>query len=124
MIQLDTSFLIRALSSGTPEDRALRKWLKAGDSIGLSAIAWTEFQCGPVSVMAVEMARRLMGDPLPFTAEEASTAARLFNETGRRRGTLLDCMIASSAIIAGDSLATANRRDFDRFVSHGLILDP
>lgn len=44
VIHLDTSFLIRALVSGTPEDRTLRRWLAAGETIEMSSVAWTEFR--------------------------------------------------------------------------------
>jgi predicted nucleic acid-binding protein len=61
-----------------------------------------------------------VGEPLPFTAVEAERAATLFNETGRRRGSLVNCMIAAMAIEAGDRLATSNADDFARFVRLGL----
>ena len=122
MIQLDTSFLIRALVAGSAQDVSLRRMLRGGEDIGVSAIAWTEFQCGPVSAAAVDVARHLLGDPIAFTADDAATAAALFNETGRRRGTLIDCMIAASSINAGAVMATANPADFRRFERFGLAL--
>ena len=48
MFHLDTSFLIRALVAGSPQDVALRGWLQSGLPIGASVIAWTEFLCGPL----------------------------------------------------------------------------
>ena len=48
-VYLDTSFLIRALIRGTPEDRTLRLWLAAGRSVRISSIVWAEFLCGPLS---------------------------------------------------------------------------
>jgi len=120
VIQLDTSFLIRALLAGSDEDKALRQWLRRRESLTMSAIGWTEFVCGPVTPVAADAARRLVGEPLPFTAVESDRAAELFSETGRRRGSLVDCMIAATAIEAGDRLATSNSSDFSRFLRLGL----
>ena len=115
VIQLDTSFLIRASVAGSPEGDRMRQWLSRRETLAISAPAWTEFICGPLSPGVVDAARRLVGEPVPFTAVEAERAAALFNASGRRRGTLVDCMIAATAVEAGDKLATANPGDFSRF---------
>ena len=91
MIHLDTSFLVRALASGTPQDERLRAWIEGGESLGMSAGR---------------------GHP----------RAHLYNESGRRRGSLADCMIAAAAIRSGAPLATLNPRDFRRFLRAGLKL--
>lgn len=122
VIHLDTSFLIRALVRGSREDAALRAWLGKADGVAISALAWTEFLCGPVSSRGVELAVQLLGEPLPFAEAEATTAAMLFNESGRRRGSIIDCMIAAGAIEAGAMLATVNLRDFQRLTPLGLRL--
>jgi predicted nucleic acid-binding protein len=122
MIHLDASFLIRALAGGTPQDRKLRAWLAAGETLGMSAVAWAEFLCGPVEAADLELVGRVVHDRVTFGEPEAALAAHLFNESGRHRGSLADCMIAASAIRAGVPLATENPEDFRRFAGTGLRL--
>lgn len=122
MILLDTSFLIRALVAGSAQDRQLRRWLAAREPIGISSIAWAEFLCGPVEATVISAVTRVVTVRLAFDERAAVLAARLFNESGRRRGSLADCMIAATAIQVQAALATANRSDFSRFHSAGLEL--
>jgi predicted nucleic acid-binding protein len=122
MIHLDTGFLIRALVAGSPESEQMERWLGGGEPIRVSAVAWTEFLCGPVAESDVGRALTLLDNPVPQTGTEAIGAARLFQAGGRRRGSLLDCMIASTAIRAEAELATTNARDFLRFTGEGLRL--
>lgn len=122
MIHLDTSFLIRSLVADTPQDRKLREWLSAGQPLGISCIAWAEFLCGPVQTRHLRLALEIVPEPEAFGVPDAELAARLFNQSGRRRGTLTDCMIAASALRVGGSLATANADDFGQFVSSGLTV--
>lgn len=120
MIHLDTSFLIRALVHGSPQDQSLRRWLADGEILAMSAIAWTEFLCGPLEAKHAELARSFLSERVPFLENDAAVSARLFNESGRRRGSLVDCMIAATALRAGAVLATANPDDFRRFADAGL----
>ena len=83
-------------------------------------MSWAEFLCGPVEGGLVELAARLVGEPEPFTPDDCTATARLFNLGGRRRGSFTDCMIAAVAIRAGAALATSNRSDFARFAGAGL----
>lgn len=122
MIHLDTSFLIHALRPGSRQERLLLAWLSDEEALGMSAFAWTEFLCGPVSREIEEEALELLGEPVPFGRSTAETAAVLFNKGGRRRGSLGDCLVAAAAIDAAAQLATANPRDFERFVKEGLAL--
>jgi predicted nucleic acid-binding protein len=122
VIHLDTSFLIRALVAGTPQEARLLGWLAGPEAVAASAIAWAEFLCGPVSADVTALARTLLGDPVPLGVTAAERAARLFNEPGRRRGSLLDCLVAATALDAGARLATENPRDFSRFRAAGLEL--
>ena len=114
MIHVDTSFLIRALVADTTEDWRLRQWLGDDVPLAISALAWTEFLCGPLELVDAQAAAAILGEPVAVTVAHAERAAHLFNVSGRRRGTLMDCLIAACAIDAGAALATANPRDFAR----------
>ncbi|MDH3418489.1 MAG: PIN domain-containing protein [Gammaproteobacteria bacterium] len=120
MIHLDTSFLIRALVRGSNEDALLRTWLTAGESLGMSTVAWTEFLCGPVGREASDLAKRVVGRRVGFSEEHAEVAAELFNESGRRKGTLIDCMIAAAALADNAAIATSNATDFRRLRPGGV----
>ena len=122
MIHLDTSFLIRALAMGSPEDRKLRGWIGEGKILGMSTVAWVELLCGPLKQSEMEWATEIVGQRQDFTPEHAELAARLFNESGRRRGSLIDCMIAATALVADAPIATANAADFLRFKDFGLTM--
>jgi predicted nucleic acid-binding protein len=122
LILLDTSFLIRALVARSVQDRQLRHWLADKTPIGISSIAWAEFLCGPVRPAMIEVVRRFVTVRAVFDEDDAQLAAQLFNESGRRRGSLADCMIAATAIRARAALATANAADFRRFITAGLEL--
>ena len=86
----------------------------------MSSIAWAEVLCGPVEKTDISVAARIVSDRQPFTDEDAVLAARLFNISGRRRGTFIDCIIAAVALGVGASLATTNPEDFRRFEPAGL----
>jgi predicted nucleic acid-binding protein len=120
VIHLDTSFLIRALVPRSAQDRKLRKWLSEGASVGISAIGWAEFLCGPVERSHIALAARFLGEPVSFGAEDAELSARLFNLAGRRRGSLGDCMVAATALRLDAAVATANPLDFAKLEPAGL----
>ena len=122
MIHLDTSFLIRGLVRGSAEDRALRGWLRAGEPLGMSAVAWAELLCGPLDEAQRDMAEAIVSERVPFLEADSVLAAGLFNGSGRRRGSLMDCMIAAASMRASAPLATANVSDFQRLASGGLTL--
>ena len=122
MIHLDTSFLIPAIRPNTPESRRLDGWVGDGEAIVISAVAWAEFLCGPLSQGDLNAALQAVDRYLEFTEEQAAIAAHLFNATGRRRRMMVDCMIAAAAIADGAPLAIVNSGDFGRFTEHGLLL--
>jgi predicted nucleic acid-binding protein len=118
-VQIDTSFLVRAFVPDTPESMRMAAWLAAGRPVAISAIAWTEFLCGPLGDVDRADAVQMLGEPLPFVARHAELAARLFNLTGRRRSSLSDCLVAAVAIDAEAPLATTDA-GFARFAEAGL----
>ena len=123
MIHLDTNYLIGLPVKGSAAALDLDAWLAAGESFAASAIAWTEFLNGPVTPLAVSRAEAVLESRIiPFGQAEAVLAAELFNQTGRRRGSRFDCLIAATAILAQSEIATVNESDFIGFVPHGLKL--
>lgn len=113
-VHLDTSFLIRALRPGTRQDQMLRELLEESRELAMSSIAWAEFLCGPLNGRQLDIARRITPELIPFTDKDAALSAELFNESGRRRSSLTDCMIAATALRCNARLATANQADFKR----------
>jgi len=112
MIHLDTSFLIHALMPGTREDALLRTWLAAAETIVMGAVG-----LGRVPLWPAQQRRLGRGPavyrPVPdFNRDHAVATARLFIESGRRRGSLADCMIAAAALSDAASIATTNKADF------------
>lgn len=124
MIHLDTSCLIVALVRGSCQDCKLREWLRAGDPLGMSSVAWAEFLCGPVAGRHVELAARFVTKRLAFEEEDAAFAARLFQSVrlpARIVGGLHDCRCGDT-LRHEACLATNNPSDFGRFEAMGLTV--
>jgi predicted nucleic acid-binding protein len=123
MICLDANFLIGGVSESRPESRHLIAWAAAGETFCTAAPAWYEFLCGPVTPAQIEtMLAFLQGGIIPFAADQAQVAARLYNAAERPRRLRVDAMIAATAISHRAALATLNTADFKHFTSHGLEL--
>lgn len=121
MILLDTNYLIRVLVPRSEESRRVIKWIEEGEELLTSAVSWYEFVCGPVDDEGISIVSSLIeGRIIPFTGDQAVEAARLFNETGRKRHLRVDAMIASAAIVTNARLATENISDFEKFTPLGL----
>lgn len=86
----------------------------------MSTLAWAELLCGLGEPAEEALARRIVREHIPVSLEEANEAARLFKLTGQRSGTLLDCVVAASAISADSPLATAEPQEFQDLRAHGL----
>lgn len=122
MIHFDTNFLIQTTVAGSPAHAQFVGWASAQETVNVSSIAWAEFLCGPLDATAEALARQIFPNPEPFLSGDATLAATLFNQTGRRSRSLADCMIAAVAIRCGAKLATINAGDFQTLTQHGLVL--
>jgi predicted nucleic acid-binding protein len=123
MICLDTNYLILGLVPGSRESKDLIAWTQAGETLVAPMPAWYEFICGPVSAAQIATMRAFLHDLIPFDEPHAVEAARFFNAATRKRALRIDAMIAATALVAGASLATNNRADFEAFTAHGLVLE-
>lgn len=124
MIHLNTDYLVELVTAGSAGGVRVSEWLKAGKPVTTSAVAWSEFCNGPLSKAQKEAAFNVLDRTIAdFTWREAEEAARLFNLSGRRRGSHADCMIAAAAIISGRTLATMNKANFERLIPFGLMLE-
>jgi predicted nucleic acid-binding protein len=120
VIDLDANFLVDALTPENPQASVVAAWMASGEILGVSAVAWGEFLCGPLTSEVEAAARELLPEARPLDQVDAERAAELFNRTGRRSRSFADCCIAASAIRSGARLATGNYDDFKRMVPHGL----
>ena len=123
MVHLDTNCLVNIHS---PKSR-VRFWLleklRLGERVSCSALAWAEYLCGPLSREERELSWQLIeGSPAKFDGFVAQLGAQFFNATGRRRGSLADCLIAATAVSHNAVFMTMNERDFLPFESFGLKL--
>ena len=125
MIHLDTNLLIDLATVGSPHVTNIEKWLEAGETLGTSAIAWSEFCNGPHTKQQKDSVFAVLDrEVCEFTWQQAEQASRLFHYTGRRRGSHANCMIAACAILKNVPVATRNIADFEKFVPHRLQLLP
>jgi predicted nucleic acid-binding protein len=120
VVELDSNFLVAAFHTAGDQGEALRGWIRAGARVQTSAVAWSEYLCGPLEPGVLPLARKLLGSIDPFIEEDAELSSELFNRTGRRPRSHVDCMIAAHAIRRGAILATLNTGDFRRFEKFGL----
>jgi predicted nucleic acid-binding protein len=122
VVELDSNFLVAVLDAGSSQSEMFHTWTHQGVRIQISAIAWSEYLCGPLDAAVVPLARKLVNSVEAFTERDAELASELFDGTGRRSRSHVDCMIAAHAIRRGAALATSNIRDFRPFERFALKL--
>lgn len=124
-IHFDTNILISLTQAGSSAFLLVEREIPKRTPFQCSAISWAEFMTGPCKAEELSLALQILDEEIiPFTQEDAEVASRLYNDAGRKRGTKLDCMIAATAISHQASLATYNRKDFEKFIPYGLQLQP
>ncbi len=124
MIHLDTNVLIDLVTAYPPQVAIVKSWLEEEKVLTVSAVAWSEFLNGPHTLTQKDAVRAILqGGVRPFDEDHAEQASRLFHQTGRRRGSHADCMIAAAALCSREPVATRNIRDFERFIPYGLLLE-
>lgn len=122
LIHFDANFLVEISAERPAPARRVEDWLRGDFVIHVSSIVWSEFSCGPLLEHELKDARAMVKLIEPFIEDHAFLAAELFNLTGRRSRSLMDCMIAAHAIRSEAGLATLNLQDFRRFEKFGLRL--
>jgi predicted nucleic acid-binding protein len=122
VVELDSNFLVAVLDADGTQSEMLQSWARSGVRIQISAIAWSEYLGGPLDTAVVPLARKLVNNVESFTERDAELASELFNSTGRRTRSHVDCMIAAHAIRRDAILATLNIRDFRPFQKFALRL--
>lgn len=93
MIHLDTSFLIHALVPSTRADNRLRTWLRNGDALAISSIAWAEFLCGSIGSTEVDVVSGMFEEIAPYRRRFGADASPLQprGPTARNPRRLHDC---------------------------------
>jgi predicted nucleic acid-binding protein len=122
-IILDTNAMIALSDSKHVLFHIVEGAVKSGAQASTCSIAWHEYVRGPLLDKDRARALRIIENRIhSFGRKDAELAAKLFNQTGRRRGSTADCLIAAVAIRIQAECLTWNLEDFRLFVPHGLRL--
>ena len=113
--QVDTDFLVWAVSSSGKERRRLLRIASSASDLRISAVAWYEFARGPRTAEQLAVARSLFGDEGVIALSEhlAALAAEVFRALGSPRRRAADIAIGTTAAASGATLLTRNAREFE-----------
>ena len=113
-VHLDTSALIDALTGPRRSLDRLIGLAEEGHRLSISAIVLYEWLRGPRSHEELSAQEELFprSSAVPFGAEQATVAARLYGSAKRGRGREIDLAIAACALQDNATLWTLNRADF------------
>jgi predicted nucleic acid-binding protein len=119
---LDTNMLINLGDLGSNARGIILECLIADEPLSVSAVTWAEYLCGPLKSGEEGRCLTFLSRIEPVDASTAALAAHLFNATGKREHSMGDCILAATAILSNEALATENAETFEPFVAHGLII--
>jgi predicted nucleic acid-binding protein len=113
-VHVDTSALVDALTGPRRSLDALIGLAEAGHRLSLSSIVLYEWLRGPRTRQELAVQEDLFprDRAVPFGADQAVIAARLYGAIIRPRGREIDLAIAACALHDGATLWTLNRADF------------
>jgi predicted nucleic acid-binding protein len=114
IIHLDTSALVDALTGPRRSLEDLIELVGQGERLVLSTIVLYEWWRGPRTDDELTVQQELfpVETAVPFAAEQAEAAARLYRAVRRARGREVDLAIAACAMTSGAALWTLNPGDF------------
>jgi predicted nucleic acid-binding protein len=113
-VHVDTSALVDALTGPRRSLDVLIELAEEGHRLSVSAIVLYEWLRGPRTRQELAVQEDLFprARAVPFGAEQAVIAARLYGAVTRARGREIDLAVAACALHDGASLWTLNRADF------------
>lgn len=118
---LDTNTLIALSDPHHPLFSYVETGIKEGASCYTCSVAWHEYVRGPLLPEDRDRALRILEKRvMSLERQDAEFAAKLFNSSGRRRGSTADCLIAAVALRLDAECVTWNTDDFCPFLEHGL----
>ncbi|MBS7626332.1 type II toxin-antitoxin system VapC family toxin [Candidatus Bathyarchaeota archaeon] len=129
MVCLDTSFLIELIRRNPEAERKLKEYISAGAKISTTPITACELFKGAYrtgrgeNIVKVRKILSLL-EVLDFSIGACEMYGKIVNELSLKGSPIgdLDTMIASIALINGESLLTLNKEHFEKV--HGLTVEP